>query len=90
MRTVHLLIAGHVQGVGFRYFALERARRLGLTGRARNLPDGTVEVEAEGEPEGLEEFVRALRRGPPAARVAQVAESWSEGPARHQGFDITA
>ena len=88
MHRVHLLIHGRVQGVGYRYFVLRQARSLRVTGEVRNRPDGTVEVEAEGEAGRLRELVETLRRGPPAARVSGVEETWSEGPARHREFTI--
>jgi len=88
MHSVHLVIRGRVQGVGFRYFAQREARTLGVHGVARNLPNGTVEVQAEGERESLERLVEMLRHGPFGARVTGVEERWSEGPARHQGFEI--
>ena len=74
MNGMHFLIEGRVQGVGFRYWAAEQARRLGLRGWVRNRPDGSVEAEAAGAPEALEEFARLLRQGPPSARVARVVE----------------
>ena len=64
-----LLIKGRVQGVFFRQSATGEARRLGLVGYVRNLPDGSVEVLACGEPDALAELRRALRSGPPRARV---------------------
>lgn len=67
------LIAGHVQGVFFRAFARERAQQLGLTGYARNLPDGRLEVLACGEPEAVNQLRDWLRAGPPEARVSSVA-----------------
>jgi len=88
MHTVHLVIRGRVQGVGFRVFAAREARRLQLSGVVRNLVDGAVEVEAEGDRPSLERLVETLRVGPHAARVASVDERWSEGPARHSGFEI--
>jgi len=88
MNHVHLVIRGRVQGVGFRYFALREAQRLGVSGRVRNRGDGAVEVEAEGERETLERLVQALRVGPLGAAVAGAEEEWSEGPARHRGFEI--
>ena len=88
MHSVHLVIRGRVQGVGFRYFALREARTLGVHGVVRNLADGAVEVEAEGERVNLERLVEMLRRGPRAAQITGVEERWSEGPARHQGFEI--
>jgi len=74
---VHLLVSGRVQGVFYRQSTVDEARRLGLAGWVRNLPDGRVEVLAEGEREGLEALARFCRRGPPAARVDDVAAEWS-------------
>jgi acylphosphatase len=65
-------MTGRVQGVGFRYFTQDRARREGLSGIVRNLPDGRVEAVAEGDQESLERFEAALRRGPSHARVESV------------------
>ena len=66
------VIGGRVQGVGFRFFAEEAAAREGLHGWVRNLPDGRVEVAAQGDAESVERFERAIRHGPPGARVDQV------------------
>lgn len=66
------LVSGRVQGVGYRNFARHYARKIGLTGYAANLPDGSVEVEADGTEAALRQFEVMLRRGPPLARVAQV------------------
>ena len=66
------LISGRVQGVGYRFFAQEAAAREGLGGFVRNLGDGRVEVQAEGEQAGLDRFERALYHGPPGARVDRV------------------
>mgnify|MGYP001550958554 FL=1 len=64
---LHVRIHGRVQGVGFRWFVREEARRLGLSGRVTNLPDGGVEVEAGGEPSSLDRLRRALEVGPSGA-----------------------
>jgi acylphosphatase len=77
---VHLLVSGLVQGVAFRQYTVDEARQLGLAGWVRNLPDGRVEAEAEGERAALEGLVRFCRRGPPAARVDAVDVEW--GPHR--------
>ena len=61
-----------MQGVGFRYFAQDAARREGLHGYVTNHDDGTVEVNAEGEAEALERFERKLRQGPSRSRVEHV------------------
>jgi len=65
-------IIGRVQGVGFRYFAWDAAKREGLTGWVCNMPDGSVEAVAEGEREALDRFEAALGRGPAGARVHAV------------------
>jgi acylphosphatase len=74
---VHLLISGFVQGVAFRATTIDEARRLRVSGWVRNLPDGRVEAEAEGERPALEALVQFCRRGPPAARVDAVEVTWS-------------
>ncbi|MFI5255923.1 MAG: acylphosphatase [Gemmatimonadales bacterium] len=72
MHRLHMQIHGRVQGVGFRWFAREEARRLGLSGLVKNLPGGHVEVEAGGEQLSIERFRRALEVGPPGAHVERV------------------
>lgn len=71
------MVLGRVQGVGFRFFAKASAKMLGLKGFAKNLPDGTVEVIAEGQKKELNDLLIALRKGPPLARVSEVKEKWS-------------
>ncbi|MDO4260829.1 MAG: acylphosphatase [Eubacteriales bacterium] len=58
----HILFFGRVQGVGFRYHATYKARLLGLTGWVRNLPDGSVELEAQGDPERIDDLILYLHR----------------------------
>ena len=65
----YILISGKVQGVGFRYFTQQNATKLGVHGYAKNLPNGKVEVVAEGDKATLDEFVKILWKGPPASRV---------------------
>jgi acylphosphatase len=72
MEAARFLVSGRVQGVGFRASARHRALELGLTGYARNLPDGRVEAFAQGRPEAIEAFAQWLRLGPPMARVDEV------------------
>ena len=66
------LIKGEVQGVGFRWAVQRQAGRLGLTGYAENLPDGSVRVEAEGDPDRLDQLEAFLHQGPQWAEVAAV------------------
>ena len=81
-------MSGRVQGVGFRYFALDAARRDGINGYVMNHEDGTVEAVAEGESEALERFERALRRGPSRSRVEQVMVDEIEPAQGNTGFVI--
>jgi acylphosphatase len=69
---LHVRILGRVQGVGFRWFAREEARRLGLSGWVTNRAGGEVELEAGGEAQSLERLRRALEVGPPGATVERV------------------
>ncbi|MBN1485030.1 MAG: acylphosphatase [Chloroflexia bacterium] len=75
-KRVHLWIRGRVQGVSFRYYTRRQARALGLSGWVKNLPDGRVEVVAEGDEAVLQELVDWCHQGPPAAHVAQVQVRW--------------
>jgi acylphosphatase len=63
------LVSGRVQGVGFRYYVLQSAHRLGVFGDVRNLRDGRVEVRAQGPGDQVEGLLASVRRGPPGARV---------------------
>jgi acylphosphatase len=74
-RRVHVLVSGRVQGVWFRAQARDRASALGVGGFARNLADGRVEIEAQGEPERVDAFLAWCREGPPGARVERVEVS---------------
>ena len=82
-------ISGRVQGVGFRYFAQSAAGREGVHGWIRNLPDGGVEALAEGDAESLERFERAIRHGPPGARVDHVDVEATLPDGRDAGFSVT-
>ncbi|WP_411700847.1 acylphosphatase [Conyzicola sp.] len=66
------IVSGLVQGVGFRWSARSVAQELGVSGFARNRPDDTVEVEAEGAPVSVDRFLDWLRHGPPSASVSGV------------------
>jgi acylphosphatase len=75
MAAWRFVVYGRVQGVGFRWFVLRQAERLALTGLARNLRDGSVEVIADGPEAALAELERELERGPAAAHVERVEKS---------------
>lgn len=72
MQSVHILVNGRVQGVGFRRFAQKEAQQLGLTGWTRNLLDGRVEIKATGSLTLLESFQLRLQQGPTFSHVAEV------------------
>jgi acylphosphatase len=81
-------VEGAVQGVGYRYFVYREANRLGLTGHARNLPDGGVSVTAQGEKEKIETLLERLREGPPAATVRNVLVSYGDPEPGEKTFSI--
>lgn len=87
-KRLHAIVLGLVQGVGFRYFTLWEAARLGVTGYVRNLPDGSVEVVAEGTKEQLEKLLERLQQGPPAAKVRKVITKWSEAKGEFDRFGV--
>ena len=82
------VVSGRVQGVGFRYFTLDAARREGVHGYVLNRDEGTVEAVAEGEAESVERFERALRRGPSRSRVEHVLVDEMTPGAFPAGFEI--
>ena len=75
MPTVRFLVRGIVQGVGYRWFVLREAQRLELRGWVSNLPDGTVEVVADGDERALASLEQILARGPRMAHVARVEKT---------------
>ena len=78
----HIVVCGLVQGVGFRYFVHNRALRLGLNGYVRNLFNGDVEIEVEGDRSLIEELISQIQVGPRAAHVSDVRVDWRK-PEKH-------
>ncbi|NOX44437.1 MAG: acylphosphatase [Caldiserica bacterium] len=87
-RRVHITVSGRVQGVFFRANTQEVAQRLGLSGYVRNLPDGRVEVVAEGAEEALRKLIEWCHEGPPLARVERVEVRWENPTGEFSGFHI--
>jgi len=89
MTAKRYFISGQVQGVGFRFYAVRAAQRLGIAGFVRNLRDGRVEVYAIGDADQHEDLRVSLERGPNAARVSSVVDQDAEIVPRYSdGFAI--
>nr|MBN1228784.1 acylphosphatase [Anaerolineae bacterium] len=86
---LHARVSGKVQGVGFRAATVVAASDLDLGGWVRNLPDGNVEVLAEGAEKDLREFLAFLSQGPPMAFVTEVAPSWESATGEFTHFKIS-
>ena len=80
------VVKGEVQGVGFRWAVQRQAGRLGLTGYAENLPDGSVRVEAEGDPARLDQLEAYLRQGPRWAEVESLDVQRLPATGEFRGF----
>ena len=85
---LHAYVSGRVQGVGFRYFTLDAAHALGLTGWVRNLRDRRVEVMAEGTLDDLNRLLAVLRRGPVSGEVADVDYEFTQAKGEFDGFRV--
>jgi len=82
------IVHGRVQGVYYRAFASRAAKSLSLKGYVRNVSNGDVEVEAEGEKGLLEELLRRLQAGPDGASVEKIDLSWPEYQGKYSAFDV--
>jgi acylphosphatase len=88
MKAVQARVSGRVQGVSFRWYTQEQARRLGVSGWVRNEPDGSVLLHAEGDDEAVDGLVAWCHQGPGLARVRDVAVR-DAAPSGATSFDIT-
>jgi acylphosphatase len=86
--SLEVRIGGRVQGVGFRYFTHEAARRLRLVGYVMNLRDGGVRAYAEGSREALQAFLNQMERGPAGASVREVRSHWGIATGQYSYFAI--
>lgn len=87
-KNLKVKIHGSVQGVGFRFWAQDKANEFGVRGFARNESDGSVYVEVEGEGEGVEKFLEWCRTGPPSASVKKVDFESSSKIRNYRDFTI--
>ncbi|PIR01111.1 MAG: acylphosphatase [Nitrospinae bacterium CG11_big_fil_rev_8_21_14_0_20_45_15] len=81
--ALHLIVRGRVQGVWFRRSTQLEAEKLCINGWVRNLPDGAVEIHAEGDKDRLKVLLQWCWQGPPSAEVSSIEEKWMEP----EGFD---
>jgi acylphosphatase len=84
----HLIVSGRVQGVGFRFFLSEKASALGLNGYARNLFNGEVEIDVEGDRSLIEAFIKEVKVGPRMSRVADIIIEWKKAAGSMSRFEI--
>ena len=87
-RQLEAIVHGYVQGVGFRWYTREVARRLSVRGYVRNRYDRTVEVVAEGPERALRDLLAYLKVGPSAASVQHVDARWSPSSGRFHSFEV--
>ncbi len=87
MKRIIIHVYGHVQGVFFRYTTRKVGRKLGLTGIVKNMPDGSVFIEAEGPEEKLDELLTFSKKGPKYATVENVSYEFKEPEHKYKGFD---
>ncbi len=87
-KRINAIVSGRVHGVGFRYFVLRVADKLGVTGWVRNLGNGDVQVVAQGSAELLEQLLLQLRQGPRAAYVQNVSVEWGEPDPHLDSFEL--
>lgn len=88
MKVAHITISGFVQGVGFRHFVRKNAQSLGITGWVRNLPDGSVEAEFQGEKEKIEQIIRICKKGPFLSEVENVEVEWVDDKNEFDDFFV--
>lgn len=88
LRSVHMKVHGRVQGVGFRFQTKSEAKRSNIKGWVRNNPDGTVEIDAEGENDKIEGFVAAVKEGPGAAKVTELDLEETSENKNYTSFEI--
>lgn len=86
--AIEALVQGRVQGVGFRHFATDKAKKLNLVGFVKNRADGNVLFYGEGEWENLKKMEEYLKEGPPLALVTNVKTNWGEAQGQYDDFNV--
>ncbi|MDK2917759.1 MAG: acylphosphatase [Candidatus Petromonas sp.] len=88
MVRYHIIVHGHVQGVGFRYFTYQKAMENNIKGWVKNNLDGTVEIDAQGNKDDMEKFLTAVKKGSPFSKVRNVDVDEFQHLERYKSFDI--
>ena len=88
LQKINIKISGDVQGVLYRYSAVEKAQELGLFGWVKNTSNGGVEVVAEGSKNSLDEFIKWCRQGPSFAKVNNIEVYWEKYKGEYATFEI--
>jgi acylphosphatase len=88
LASVHLIISGLVQGVGYRWFVMRKAEEYNLKGYAKNMYNGDVEVEVEGHRFMIIDFIKELKIGPRSAHITDMKIEWGKYEDKYKGFDI--
>lgn len=88
MKRIRAIVKGAVQGVGYRAYIFSRAQHLGVTGYVRNLPDGSVEICAEGVQDALDQVVDLAWSGPMLSRVQDVLTITSDATGEFGAFEV--
>jgi acylphosphatase len=87
-KRAHVIVTGRVQGISFRYYTQRKASALGLCGYVRNLPNGNVEIVAEGEEATIQKLIDWARTGPPSAEVTELTTRFSEPTGEFDLFTV--
>jgi acylphosphatase len=88
LASVRLIISGLVQGVGYRWFVTRKAEEYNLEGYAKNLYNGDVEVEVEGDRFMIIDFIKELKIGPRSAHITDMKTKWGKYEDKYKGFEI--
>jgi acylphosphatase len=86
--AAYIQVSGRVQGVGYRYFALRNGELLGLSGYVKNCPDGSVELEVEGERGVIDQYIKILREGPKFSQVRALDFTFKDYEAKYNHFSV--
>lgn len=89
MKRIIINVVGLVQGVFFRYTTRKFARQLGLTGYVKNMPDGSVYIEAEGPEDKLNELLEFSKKGPKHAQVEKIDFEFKDTQSKFKNFDYS-